>query len=251
LILVVHLIPPDLLKMGCGGSKEAKLDNAEPARTHAGGVSGQQPVGTQHEMTTPQQGRVLGQGGSWAHKVQNRDNPVVFFDMVQAGQPIGRIVIELFLDVTPATAENFRRICNGEFRQNGKVMSYKGSKFHRVIPGFMCQGGDIIYGNGTGGTNIYNPGGRFDDENFKLKHNAPGMLSMANSGPNTNGCQFFLTTVPTPHLDGKHVVFGKVIEGMDVVQMIERTKTDRNDRPVQEVVVGDCGALNDKGIPEA
>ncbi len=112
----------------------------------------------------------------------------------------------------------------------------------------MCQGGDFINGNGTGKTSIYDEGG-FDDENFTLKHTQPGVLSMANSGPNTNGCQFFLTTVATPHLDGKHVVFGKVIDGMNVVRRIERTRTDGQDRPLSAVVVANCGQLNEAGVP--
>jgi len=105
----------------------------------------------------------------------------------------------------------------------------------------MCQGGDFVAGNGTGSISIY--GSSFDDENFELRHTKPGMLSMANSGPNTNGCQFFLTTVPTPHLDGKHVVFGQVIDGMNVVKQIENTQTGPGDRPVREVVIEDCGQL--------
>ena len=174
--------------------------------------------------------------------------------------------MELFQDVVPATSENFRRFCTGEFKNHrGQVQGYKGSAFHRVvrtsnpsishhhayhspqIPDFMCQGGDFINGNGTGKTSIYNESG-FDDENFSLKHTQPGVLSMANSGPNTNGCQFFLTTVATPHLDGKHVVFGKVIDGMAVVRKIEQTRTDSQDRPLSAVVVADCGQLNDAGV---
>jgi len=178
----------------------------------------------------------------------NPENPIVYFDMTQGGQPLGRITMELFQDVVPATSENFRRFCTGEFKnQRGQVQGYKGSAFHRVIPDFMCQGGDFINGNGTGKTSIYNESG-FDDENFSLKHTQPGVLSMANSGPNTNGCQFFLTTVATPHLDGRHVVFGKVIDGMAVVRKIERTRTDSQDRPLSAVVVADCGQLNDAGV---
>ncbi|KAG4160092.1 hypothetical protein ERO13_D02G212200v2 [Gossypium hirsutum] len=156
----------------------------------------------------------------------------------------GRIIVELFNDVVPKTAENFRALCTGEKGigpNTGVPLHYKGVRFHRVIKGFMVQGGDISAGDGTGGESIY--GLKFEDENFELKHERKGMLSMANSGPNTNGSQFFITTTRTSHLDGKHVVFGKVVKGMGVVRSIEHVTTGEADCPTVNVTIADCGEI--------
>ncbi|CEP10276.1 hypothetical protein [Parasitella parasitica] len=184
---------------------------------------------------------------------QSKPNPRVFFDVSIGGKPEGRIIFELFKDIAPKTAENFRALCTGEkgVGKSGKPLWYKGSSFHRIIKNFMIQGGDFTAGNGTGGESIY--GEKFEDENFDLKHEKPFLLSMANAGPGTNGSQFFITTVPTPHLDGKHVVFGKVLKGKGVVRTLEFLETN-NDKPLKDAVITNCGELaegEDDGIPVA
>jgi len=165
------------------------------------------------------------------------DNPQVAIDVTIGGEPAGTIEAELFADVVPKTAENFRVLCTGE---QGEDLSYAGSPFHRIIPGFMIQGGDFTNGNGTGGVSIY--GGKFDDENFERKHTEAGLLSMANAGPDTNGSQFFITVAPTPWLDGRHVVFGKVTSGMDVVEAME-AQGSRSGATKQEVMLSECREL--------
>lgn len=169
--------------------------------------------------------------------------PRVFFDIAIGGAKAGRIAFELYNDIVPKTAENFRALCTGEkgIGTQGKPLHYKGSIFHRVIKSFMIQGGDFTQGNGTGGESIY--GEKFEDENFERLHDKPFLLSMANAGPGTNGSQFFITTVNTPHLDKKHVVFGEVINGKSIVRQIENLKTQSGDKPWQDAVIVDCGEL--------
>ena len=162
-------------------------------------------------------------------------NPQVFFDVEVAGKEMGRITFELFNNVTPKCAENFRALCTHE-----KGYGYKGTILHRIIPSFMLQGGDFTKGNGTGGKSIY--GSTFDDENFNIKHTQKGLLSMANRGPNTNGSQFFITTVACPWLDGKHTVFGKVLSGMELVEQIESLGS-QGGTPKKEVKFTNCGQL--------
>ncbi|KAL9435975.1 hypothetical protein AB3S75_022106 [Citrus x aurantiifolia] len=182
--------------------------------------------------------------------MSEKKNPLVFLDVSIDGDPVEKIVIELFADVVPKTAENFRALCTGEKgigKSTGKPLHYKGTMFHRIIKGFMIQGGDFSKGNGTGGESIY--GGKFADENFKLDHNGPGILSMANSGANTNGSQFFITFRRQHHLDGKHVVFGKVVKGLDIVKKIEQVGTG-DGKPAQPVKIIDCGEFSESKIQD-
>ncbi|KAK9829648.1 hypothetical protein WJX72_007086 [[Myrmecia] bisecta] len=178
----------------------------------------------------------------WHLRPPNTSNPIVFFDVTIGGQPAGRIKMELFADVAPKTAENFRQYCTGEARKNGFPQGYKGCPFHRIIKGFMIQGGDFVKGDGTGSLSIY--GSQYPDENFIGKHTGPGLLSSANSGANTNGCQFFITCAKTDWLDLKHVVFGRVLgDGLLVVRKLENVATGQANKPKLPCLIAECGEM--------
>lgn len=171
-------------------------------------------------------------------------NPIVFFDFTLGGAPLGRVKIQLYADRVPQAAENLRQFFTGEHRVGGRPQGYKGSRFHRIIPGFMIQGGDFISGDGTGSTSIFGGARSFADEKagLEMRHDAAGVVSMANSGKDSNGCQFFILCAPAPHLNGKHVVVGKVVEGLDVVKMVEKVRL-RGEAPAQDVVMAQCGEM--------
>ena len=167
-------------------------------------------------------------------KTNKTKKDLVYFDITSDGNFIGRITMQLFDEIVPKTCFNFRSLC--------KNKSYCNAPFHRIIKDFMIQGGDYTNGNGTGGRSIW--GGKFEDENFNIPHNQPYLLSMANSGPNTNGSQFFITTTnEASHLDGMHVVFGKIIDGFDTVDELNETETDHENKPLQNIIISDCGEI--------
>jgi len=173
--------------------------------------------------------------------------PIVFFDISIGETSIGRLKMELFSDIVPKTAANFRALCVGDVRKNNVPQGFKNCTFHRVIKDFMIQGGDFLNNDGTGVFSIYGQqNGAFEDENFTVKHTGPGILSMANSGPNTNGCQFFITTAAAEFLDGKHVCFGKILDGGDnmlILRKIENVPTGPNNRPKLAVRITECGEM--------
>jgi len=222
-----------LKQFGYGRSEEekkAELDGAAAAADGGGSISeklAQSIAGATNKTGTDAE---AANGGEEASRL-----PRVYFDVKIGIRNIGRIIIELRKDVAPRTAENFRQLCTGE-----KGFGYKNTAFHRIIPRFMIQGGDFTNGDGTGGHSIY--GSKFEDETFELKHTAPGILSMANAGPNSNGSQFFITAAATDWLDGKHVVFGRVIEGMNVVRQLEQQGSPSG-KPNMKVLISDCGEL--------
>jgi len=175
-------------------------------------------------------------------RAPNPDNPVVFFDVSIGEIPAGRMRMELWADICPKTVENFRQFCTGEFRRNNFPLGYKGCTFHRVIKDFMIQSGDFVNGDGTGCLSIY--GSKFADETFRCKHTGPGLLSMANSGANSNGCQFFVTCAKCPWLDNKHTVFGRVLgDGLLVVRKIENVPCGSNNKPKLPCVITGCGEM--------
>jgi len=177
-----------------------------------------------------------------SQSISESERPIVFMDITVGGRDIGRIKMELFNDIVPKTAENFRQLCTGEYKRDGIPIGYKGVSFHRVIKDFMVQGGDFVNNDGTGLSSIYI--GKFPDENFKVKHTTPGLLSMANSGKDSNGCQFFITCAKCDYLDDKHVVFGKVVgDSLLIVRKIENVPVGANNRPRVAVVVSQCGEL--------
>uniref|UniRef100_A0AC35U0J3 Peptidyl-prolyl cis-trans isomerase n=1 Tax=Rhabditophanes sp. KR3021 TaxID=114890 RepID=A0AC35U0J3_9BILA len=184
---------------------------------------------------------IIGDYDKLKEQLMDPGNPIVFFKVTAAGANLGEIIFELYKHLVPKTVENFRQFCTGEYRKDGIPLGYKGNILHRVIKDFMIQGGDFINNDGTGIASIY--GGKFADENFKMSHNAAGTLSMANSGADSNGCQFFITCNSCEYLDSKHVVFGRVLEGLQTVRKIESVPVTTNNKPKMNVVIEQCGEL--------
>ena len=194
-----------------------------------------------HPSTTQSQDAAAKKDAPWAtHADDVAITHSVYFDVMIDGKDAGRVTLGLYGDIVPLTCANFLQLCTGEVSKGSRKLHYKDSVFHRIIPGFMIQGGDFVKGNGTGGVSVY--GYKFDDENFKLKHAGKGTLSMANSGPNTNGSQFFICTGPTAWLDNRHVVFGRVTGGFDTVLALEAVGT-KGGRPIAKAEIKDCGVV--------
>ena len=230
-------VPKEIIALWGEADEKASEDWREKKRKDfADGGAAKEKHGTLEALEEWMKTTVYGPKGTMDKTLKIRGNPRVYFDITLDGVAAGRVVMQLRKDVVPKTAENFRQLCT-----NQPGYGYEGCTFHRVIPDFMCQGGDFTAGNGTGGKSIY--GAKFADENFELKHTGPGVLSMANAGPGTNGSQFFLCTVKTDWLDGKHVVFGSVTKGMDVVKAIEGVGS-QSGATSAPVVIADCGQLS-------
>jgi len=240
---------PSKAKAGGGGSKKREKSNSAGDGSNKAEVKSSPQSQSQ---SVPKSAPAVDAKARYPN-LRDPSNPRCFFDITIGGKPVGRVVMELFADVVPKTAENFRALCTGEkgVGKAGKPLHFQGSIFHRVIKDFMIQGGDFTNGNGTGGESIY--GEKFEDEDLtSLKHTGPFLLSMANAGPNTNGSQFFITTKDTPHLDGRHVVFGQVLKGKDVVRLVEHEPTSA-DRPHRDVLIAKSGQLQpdeDDGVVE-